>query len=140
MRQPSHPPHRRVQMLSAPRVCKDKSALHTTRLAPLLLLLSLQATASRLRALILLNARALLGCRRDETRSIPYPIFDVVVAVPGIGKVTPHVTYISQLILVLVFAFMPIFLHMRLPSFPTEAKKVSTYWLTGWYVRRPAPG
>jgi|GEM_PF-1724521 hypothetical protein len=108
-------------------------------LTVLLLLQICQAPPCRLRAFILLYMRTFLGRRRHKTDAIPYPVFNVVVAVPGIGKVMPSITYISQLILVLVFAFMPIFLHMRLPSFPTEAKKVSTYWLMGWCVRRPAP-
>lgn len=126
MRQPSHPLHSHVHMISAPRFYKDKSVLHAVGLAALSLLQVCQETARRRRALILLDGRTLLRRRRYETNSIPYPVLDVVIAIPRIGKVMPHITYISQLILVLVFAFMSIFLHMHLPSFPMEAKKVST--------------
>lgn len=131
MRQSSHPLHSHVHMISAPRFYNGKSVLHITRLASLLLLPVCQATVRRSRALILLNAHRLLRRRRDETNAVPNPVFDGVVAIPGIGKVMPHITYISQLIPVLVFAFMPIFLHLHLPSFPMEAKKVSTPWFTG---------
>lgn len=107
-------------------------------LTVLLLLPICQAPPGRLRALILLNARTLLGRRRDQACSIPYPVFYVMIAIPGIGKVMP---YISQfvLVLVLVFILILVFLHMHLPSFPMEAKKVSMPWLMGWCVRRPAP-
>ena len=115
-----------VYTTCAPRHRGCKAPPHAVDLASLLLLQVCQATVGRLRALILLDMRAFLGRRRDETDAIPYPVFNVVVAVPGIGKVMPYITYISQLILVLVFAFMSIFLHMHLPSFPMEAKKVST--------------